>query len=192
LDPYAVLDHLALATCAGFVGSSFNTVQHLPQSLQVDWAIALSIVTKDLCDALEAHGKDSISVERCIKMILLLPNLCLRKPPGLNKWQPRAEKCTLRLRLSQILSNNWIPLLIGYEQDIAFVAANFPKLQLLPLSLVMTPTQKFPKLLTLLQTTNVDMPAKLFSQMVWVTHWIHVCKPNYKPSTPPVRRRFHQ
>jgi hypothetical protein len=63
LDPYAVLDHLALATCAGFVGSSFNTVQHLPQSLQVDWAIALSIVTKDLCDALEAHGKDSISVE---------------------------------------------------------------------------------------------------------------------------------
>jgi hypothetical protein len=59
LDPYAVLDHLALATCAGFFGSSFNTVQHLRQSLQVDWAIALSIVTKDLCDALEAHGKDS-------------------------------------------------------------------------------------------------------------------------------------
>jgi hypothetical protein len=37
---------------------------------------------------------------------------------------------------------------------------------------MMTPTQKFPELLTLLQTTNVDVPAKLFSQMVWVTHWI--------------------
>jgi hypothetical protein len=107
LDPYAVLDHLALATCAGFVGSSFNTVQHLPQSLQVDWAIALSIITKDLCDALEAHGKDSISVERHIKMILLLPNLLLRKPPGLNKWWPHAEKCTLRRWLSQFTSNNW-------------------------------------------------------------------------------------
>jgi hypothetical protein len=125
LDPYDILDHLALTTCAGFVGSSFNTVQCLPQSLQVDWAIALSIITKDLCDALKAHGKDSISVEQCINMILLLPNLLLRKPPGLNKWQPRAEKCTLMLSLSQFMSNNWIPLLIGYEQDIAFVAANF-------------------------------------------------------------------
>jgi hypothetical protein len=76
-----------------------------------------------------SNTKDSISVERRIKMILLLPNLLLRKPPGLNKWQPRAEKCTLRLRLSQFTSNNWIPLLIGYKQDIAFVAANFSKPQ---------------------------------------------------------------
>jgi hypothetical protein len=85
---WAVVDHLSMAHCAGFAGSSFNEVQHVWSSVQVSWAGMFSDAVSAIIDSLWMPNpnkwRGSLDLERKIKWKIFLPTLVLQKPPSIN------------------------------------------------------------------------------------------------------------
>ena len=68
-NKYAIVDHLSLAQCAGFAGSSFTEVQHIWRDLQVQWAGAFSDACRAVMEALRApHPDESHAINLTLNM----------------------------------------------------------------------------------------------------------------------------
>ena len=78
----AVVDHLSVAQCAGFAGSSFTEVRFVWSDLQVPWAGAYGDAAEAVVAALDTplpgDMRGELDLERAIKWFLLLPALPLR------------------------------------------------------------------------------------------------------------------
>jgi hypothetical protein len=78
---WAVVDHLSMAQCTGFAGSSFNKVQHVWSSVQVSWVGAFSDAVGAIIDSLRMphpnKRRRSLDLERKIIWKSLLPTLLL-------------------------------------------------------------------------------------------------------------------
>ena len=122
-NKYAIVDHLSLAQCAGFTGSSFTEVQHIWRDLHVQWAGAFSDACRAIMEALNAPHPDEprhqLDLERAIKWKFLLPSgLLLRKPPSANGTKAKHLKPIVKRRLNQYDSGDWKTLLEEYESDV--------------------------------------------------------------------------
>ena len=130
-DPYAVLDHLSVAQCAGFAGFSFNEIQHIWRPLQVPWAGAYSDALRNINDKLETPRANShrgeLELERAIKWKFLLPALLLRKPPSANGIKATDLQPIITRRMNQYDSGDWSGLIADYEADVIAAESLGPK-----------------------------------------------------------------
>ena len=104
-DPYAVIDHISTAQCAGMEVNFFEC-QRIFSSCKERWAEAYGSACEAVNVALEARAIDAemeddveLRLERRIKWQLLSPALLLRKPPanGGVKASELEEVCIQRL-----------------------------------------------------------------------------------------------
>ena len=121
-NKYAIVDHLSLAQCAGFAGSSFTEDQHIWRDLQVQWAGAFSDACRAVMEALRVPHPDEpghqLDPEHAIKWKFLLPILLLRKPPSANGTKAKHLKPIVKRRLDQHDAGDWNTLLEEYESDV--------------------------------------------------------------------------
>jgi hypothetical protein len=120
--PWAVVDHLSMAQCAGFAGSCFNEVQNVWSSVQVLWAGAFSDAVGAIIYTLRMpypnERRGSLDLEQKIKWKFLLPTLLLWKPPFIHG----VRRCDLHPivlhQMKQYDGGNWVGLIANYEQDV--------------------------------------------------------------------------
>ena len=102
---HAVLDHLSMATCAGFEGGSFSEVQEVWRDLAVPWAGAFGDACRAVLEKLRApdagETRGKLDLERTIKWKFLLPSLLLRKPPATKGIRAMELKPIVQRRLNQ-------------------------------------------------------------------------------------------
>ena len=116
-DIFATLDHLSFTQCVGSEGAHFHEIKDIPRRYQETWAEAFGNACEEVTTAINTNASE-LTLERRIKWFFLLPILLLRKPPSAKPIRSTTIKSALSSRLAAWKRQDFISLIVSYEQDV--------------------------------------------------------------------------